>query len=81
MLDLASKLNAFLQFNEGEILKNSGKITQEIAKAFAESEFEKYRVIQDKIFESDFDREVKKFLEDTRRVTMLPKGKEESGQL
>lgn len=56
MEDWAKKLNAFLQFNEEEILQNKGKVSAEIAKAFAESEFEKYRVIQDKLFESDFDK-------------------------
>lgn len=62
MNDWASKLNAFLQFNEKEILGNAGKVTQAIAKAFAESEFEKYRIVQDKLFESDFDKAVKKAL-------------------
>ncbi len=62
MMDWASKLNIFLQFNEREILNNPGKVTQEMAKAFAESEFEKYRIVQDRLFESDFDRHVKKFL-------------------
>lgn len=56
MEDWAKKLSAFLQFNEEEILQNKGKVSAEIAKAFAESEFEKYRVIQDKLFESDFDK-------------------------
>ena len=56
MDDWANKLNAFLQFNEYEILNNVGKVTAEIAKVFAESEFEKYRVIQDRLFESDFDK-------------------------
>ena len=60
MKDWAEKLNAFLQFNERDILKNAGKVTQAIAKAFAESEFEKYRIIQDKLYVSDFDKEVKK---------------------
>ena len=60
MEDWAKKLDAFLQFNEKDILENAGKITAEIAKAFAESEFEKYRIVQDRLFESDFDRLVKK---------------------
>jgi hypothetical protein len=60
MNDWSGKLNAFLQFNEKDILKNAGKITQAIAKAFAESEFGKYRIVQDKLFESDFDKVVKK---------------------
>ncbi|BDU77980.1 virulence RhuM family protein [Mesoterricola sediminis] len=59
MADWASKLNAFLQFNERDILHDSGKVTQEVAKAFAESEFEKYRLIQDRLYESDFDRLIK----------------------
>jgi hypothetical protein len=63
MNDWAGKLNAFLQFNEAEVLDNSGTVTAEIAKAFAESEFEKYRPIQDRLFQSDFDRVVKKFLD------------------
>jgi hypothetical protein len=64
MDDWAQKLNAFLKFNDAEILENAGKVTAEIAKSFAESEFEKYRPIQDKLFESDFDREIKKLIED-----------------
>lgn len=62
MKDWISKLDSFLQFNEEDILHDKGKVTHEIAKAFAESEFEKYRVIQDKTYKSDFDR----FLEDTQ---------------
>ena len=64
MADWADKLNAFLRFNEREILDNPGKVTQEIAKAFAESEYEKYRIVQDRLFESDFDRHIKLLLED-----------------
>ncbi|MUP37825.1 virulence RhuM family protein [Labilibaculum euxinus] len=56
MEDWSDKLNAFLQFNEKEILTNSGKISHAIAKAFAESEFEKYRMVQDRLFQSDFDK-------------------------
>ncbi|WP_017754682.1 virulence RhuM family protein [Calidifontibacillus oryziterrae] len=59
MEDWAKKLNAFLQFNEYDLLNNSGKVTAEVAKAFAESEFEKYRIVQDRLFESDFDRLLK----------------------
>ena len=60
MQDWATKLNAFLQFNQRDLLKHPGKVSQEVAKAFAESEFEKYRVMQDRLFESDFDRVIKK---------------------
>jgi hypothetical protein len=45
------------------IVQTEGKVTQEIAKAFAESEFEKYRVVQDRLFESDFDKQIKRLLE------------------
>ena len=62
MKDWAGKLNAFLQFNERDILDHPGKVSQAVAKAFAESEFEKYRVVQDRLFESDFDRHIKKAL-------------------
>ncbi len=60
MKDWIARLDAFLQFNEKEILTNAGKVTAEIAKSFAENEFEKYRVIQDRLYESDFDKEMKK---------------------
>ncbi len=60
MEDWANRLNAFLQFNQREILHEQGKVTQAIAKAFAESEFEKYRIVQDALFESDFDKYVKR---------------------
>jgi len=45
-------------------LQDAGKVTAEIAQAHAESEFEKYRIVQDRLFESDFDRQVKKTLGD-----------------
>ena len=63
MQDWATKLNAFLKFNERDILDHPGKVSQEMAKAFAESEFEKYRIVQDRLFESDFDKHIKKALE------------------
>ena len=56
MEDWATKLDAFLQFNDAEVLQDKGKVTAAIAKAFAESEFEQYRVIQDRLYQSDFDR-------------------------
>ena len=59
MEDWAEKLNAFLQFNQREILDNPGRVSQEIARTFAESQFEKYRMVQDRLFESDFDKAVK----------------------
>lgn len=62
MEDWAQKLKAFLQFNEKDILDHSGKVSQKVAKAFAEGEFEKYRIVQDRLYESDFDRHMKKAL-------------------
>lgn len=56
MVDWSMKLDAFLQFNDAEVFKDKGKVTAAIAKAFAESEFEQYRIIQDKFYQSDFDR-------------------------
>jgi len=54
------KLDAFLKFNEEEILTHQGKVSHEVALALAEKEFDKYRIIQDKLVESDFDKEIKK---------------------
>ena len=59
MEDWKTKLDAFLRFNDAEVLQDKGKVTASIAKEFAESEFEKYRVIQDTLYQSDFDRLVK----------------------
>ena len=56
MEDWKTKLDAFLRFNDVEVLQDKGKVTAAIAKEFAESEFEKYRVIQDSLYESDFDK-------------------------
>jgi hypothetical protein len=60
MADWVLKMDAFLQFNEYKILKDAGKVSHEVAKKLAEKEYEKFRVIQDQTFESDFDKEVKK---------------------
>ena len=56
MEDWKTKLDAFLRFNDADVLQDKGKVTVAIAKEFAESEFEKYRVIQDSLYESDFDK-------------------------
>jgi hypothetical protein len=73
MKDWVEKLDAFLQFNEKEILRDSGKISHEVAMALAENEYNKYLVIQDHILESDFDREVKKLLDSKKKFTPLIK--------
>ncbi len=56
MQDWTLKLDAFLSFNELNILKNAGKMSAEVAKALAEDEYNKYRVIQDQLHQSDFDK-------------------------
>ena len=60
MTDWIQKMDAFLQFNEYKILKDAGKVSHEVAKKLAEKEYDKFRLIQDKVFESDFDNEIKK---------------------
>ena len=69
MEDWVKKLDVFLQFNETEILQDSGIISHEVAAALAKNEYEKYRVIQDRMLESDFDREVKKLLNSKKKKT------------
>ena len=60
MRDWIEKLNAFLKFSEYEILTNAGSLSREVALALANEEYEKYRIIQDKAYISDFDKEIKK---------------------
>jgi hypothetical protein len=60
MADWVGKLDAFLQFNEYEVLTNAGKVSAEVAKLLAEEQFERFRVQQDRAFESDFEKEVKR---------------------
>src|ERR1035437_8660864 len=89
MKDWAGKLNAFLQFNERDILDHPGKVSQAVATAFAESEFEKYRVVQDRLFESDVDRHINKALEGGKEQpgtkprpepsTLIPRGGRRAG--
>ena len=59
MKDWAKHLDLILQANGNDLLKNAGKITAVLAKQHAENEFEKYRPIQDRLFESDFDKIIK----------------------
>ncbi|MBK7423958.1 MAG: virulence RhuM family protein [Propionivibrio sp.] len=56
MADWEERLGGFLKLWDRDVLQDAGKVTAEIAKAHAESEFEKYRIVQDRLFESDFDR-------------------------
>ena len=67
MKDWVKKLNAFLKFSEYEILTNAGKISHEVAENLALGEYEKFKKIQDKNYISDFDREVKKLLDNKNK--------------
>jgi len=67
MKDWQKKLDAFLKFSEYEILTDAGKVSHEVAKELALGEYAKYKLIQDKNYISDFDREVKKLLADNRK--------------
>lgn len=67
MQDWEIRLNRFIEATDRKVLQDAGKVTAEIAKTHAESEFEKYRIIQDRLFESDFDRLLKQE-ESTPRV-------------
>jgi hypothetical protein len=67
MQDWIDKLDAFLRFNDYDVLTNAGSISAEVAKNLAASEYEKYRVIQDREYISDFDKAVKKSLNSDQR--------------
>lgn len=67
MSDWVAKLDAFLKFNERDILNNAGKISHEVAEALAIKEYEKFMIEQDKNYISDFDREVKKLIESKKK--------------
>jgi len=77
MQDWETRLNRFLDATDHAVLSDAGKVTAEIAKAHAESEFEKYRIVQDRLFESDFDRVVAetKRIEDGASPKTLPAAK------
>jgi len=68
MEDWAKRLDAFLEFDEREVLHDKGAVSHEAAQAFAETEFEKYRIVQDRLFESDFDRQIKQLEEAARQI-------------
>lgn len=56
MEDWATRIDKFLESDDRPVLDDAGRVSAEFAKEFAETEFEKYRVIQDRLFQSDFDR-------------------------
>ncbi|MDL2314565.1 virulence RhuM family protein [Desulfovibrio sp. OttesenSCG-928-C14] len=66
MEDWATRLDEFLRFTDRDVLLDSGKASMEMAKQHAESEFEKYRIVQDRLFESDFDKSIKALLAENK---------------
>jgi hypothetical protein len=62
MADWVEKLDAFLKFNEYDVLTNAGRVSHEVAKELAEKQFEAFKSVQDRAFESDFERATRKFL-------------------
>ena len=67
MEDWSKRLDLFLMADDREVLQDAGKITAQIAKAKAETEFEKYRVIQDRLYMSDFDKYLLELEENTQK--------------
>ena len=76
MTDWEQRLNAFIEMFEYGLLKDAGKVTAEIAKLHAETEFEKYRIIQDRQFLSDYDKFLLELEEQTRKNSKFTEGKE-----
>lgn len=74
MEDWTKKLDAFLQFNEYEILTNAGSISHEVAKSLVEEQYARFRVEQDRRFESDFEKETKRLAGDRGKSGQEPKG-------
>ena len=62
MADWVEKLDAFLEFNEYEVLTNAGKVSAEVAKRLAQEQYDRFRVAQDRAFESDFEKEIKRIV-------------------
>ena len=83
MQDWETRLNRFLDAADREVLADAGKVSAEIARAHAESEFEKYRIVQDRLFESDFDRVVAetKRLEGEEKPKALEPGEREDSDV
>lgn len=67
MADWVKRLDAFLKFNEYEVLTNAGSVSAEVARQLAEDQYEQFRVRQDRAFEGDFEKEVKRIEKKTRR--------------
>ena len=73
MADWVQKLDAFLQFNEFDVLTNAGKVSHEVAQKLAEEQYQTFQIIQDRTFESDFEKATKKLLSKKQPATKKPK--------
>jgi hypothetical protein len=69
MAEWVEKLDAFLKFNEYDVLTNAGRVSHEVAKELAETQYEAFDIARDRSIESDFERASKKILEQKRRTT------------
>jgi hypothetical protein len=69
MADWVKRMDAFLQFNEYEILTNAGSVSAEVARQLAEEQYKRFRVKQDRVFESDFEKEIKRIEKKMRKAT------------
>jgi hypothetical protein len=78
MEDWIKKLDAFLQFNEYEILTNAGSVSHQVAKSLAEEQYARFRVVQDRRFESDFEKESKRLEGKKSKSERKPKGEQGS---
>jgi hypothetical protein len=72
MDDWAKRLDVFLNADDRDVLQDAGVVTAKMAKDFAENEFEKFRVSQDRLFESDFDKEIKQITNEPPRSKRRP---------
>lgn len=79
MADWEERLSGFLKLWDRDILQDAGKVSAEIAKTHAESEFEKYRIVQDRLFESDFDKQFKQL--EALEQSLTKKGKKTEGDV
>jgi hypothetical protein len=72
MADWVKRLDAFLRFNEYEVLTNAGSVSAEVARQLAEERYAQFRVVQDRAFEGDFEKEVKRIEQKTRKPPKRP---------
>ncbi len=75
MEDWSNRLDMFLELSRRDILDHAGRISAEVAKQYAESEFEKFRIVQDRLYQSDFDREIKALEENAKSLKGVGKGR------